>query len=96
MEIALVRADVLEVKEHALGMREARAGVPGCDVQFDHAVARDPEGNDAAQVRHRVVAWILRRSKRYEPLLPPSEPRHWQAPMPRHLLEAQAAVEGFA
>ncbi|MGH7036807.1 MAG: hypothetical protein ACREE1_01535, partial [Stellaceae bacterium] len=64
MKIAPVGVAVLQVDKKAFIMDEVRSGMPGCDVQLDQPVARDPEGGDVCEARTRIVAEITRRRHR--------------------------------
>src|SRR5690242_11499808 len=69
VEITTIGVAVLQIDEQALVMDEMRPGVPGCNMQFDEAIARDPEGGDVVDLRARIVVQIPRRSHRDQPFL---------------------------
>src|SRR5262250_453914 len=52
-----------------------RPGMPGRDMQFDQAVARDPEGDDVLDRRPRVVAEVARWGHADQPFLAAERPQ---------------------
>src|SRR5215469_9064782 len=69
VKIATVGVEVFEIDEEALVVDKVRPGVPCRDMQFDHPVARNPEGDDIREARPRLVGEIARRRDTDQPFL---------------------------
>src|SRR5258706_1982218 len=69
VEVGLVGVHVLEIDEVDLAVREQRPGVPGRDVQLDHAVAGNAESDDVLDPRPAAVRQIARWCDPDQPLL---------------------------
>src|SRR5712691_1416690 len=67
-----------------------RPGVPGRDVQLDHAIPGYPEGDDVIEARLRVVAKVARRRDADQPFLAAERAQAWRyPPVPRDPGEAE-------